>query len=155
MTAEVVGRAVLKDYPLRIWAESRQHSDELLREFTLMLDGERTGQTDLSVPKSLVDLATSFTQRFGPLMDEMTLAREAAFNSGADRMDSEVAMPVGTPELLEQVRRVMDAVDEYCRNGDLLTLERSEQSRRLFDWTSEQLVRQYEGGDPTPWPGPW
>ena len=155
MTGEVVGRAVLKDYPVRLWAESRQHTDELLREFTLMLDGERTGQTDLEVPRSLVELAASFTERFGPLMDEMTSAREAALDAGADRMDSEVALPQGTPDLLAQVRRVLDAVDDYCRNGNLLTLERSAHARRLFDWTYDELVRQYEGGDPTPWPGPW
>lgn len=155
MAAEVVGKAVLRDFPLRIWAESRQHTDEVLREFTLMLAGQSSGQTHLQAPRALVDLAAMFTSRYGPLLDQLTLDRERALRAGADRMDSEVALVEGTPQLLEQVRVVMDAVDEYCRAGDLLTLERSESSRRLLAWTTEELVRQYEGGEPRPWPGPF
>ncbi len=153
--AEVVGTAVLRDFPLRVWARSRQHSDEVMREFTLMLEGERSGQTSLAVPKALVDLADMFTSQFGPLLDQLYAAREAALEQGLDRMDSEVALVPGTPELLGQVRQVMDAVDAYCRTGDLLTLEREEADRRLFDWTLEQLVAQYEGQEPTPWSGPF
>jgi hypothetical protein len=152
---EVVGTAVLRDFPLRVWARSRQHNDEVMREFTLMLEGERTGQTSLEVPKALVDLADMFTSQFGPLLDQLYAAREAALEAGLDRMDSEVALVPGTPELLGHVRQVMDAVDAYCRTGDLLTLEREEADRRLFDWTLAELVAQYEGREPTPWPGPF
>lgn len=153
--AEVVGMAVLRDFPLRLWSQSRQHSDEVMREFTLMVEGERSGQTALDAPKALLDLADMFTQQFGPLLDQLYAAREAAIAAGRDRMDSEVAMVPGTPELLEQVREVMDAVDQYCRTGDLLTLERSEDDRRLFDWTLEEIVKQYDGGEPAPWTGPF
>lgn len=152
---EVVGTAVLRDFPLRVWARSRQHSDEIMREFTLMLEGERSGQTNLDAPKALVDLASMFTSRFGPLLDQLYAAREAALEAGKDRMDSEVALVEGTPELLTQVRTVMDMVDEYCRTGDLLTLERDEVDRRLFDWSMTELVAQYEGREPTAWPGPF
>jgi hypothetical protein len=152
---EVVGKAVLRDFPLRVWAGSRQHSDEVMREFALMLEGERSGQTNLEAPKALLDLADMFTSRFGPLLDQVYAAREQAMAEGRDRMDSEVALVEGTPQLMAQVRQVMDAVDAYCRSGNLLTLERSEDDRRLFDWTLEQIVLQYEGGEPTPWPGPF
>jgi hypothetical protein len=155
VTTEVLGTAVLRDFPLRLWARSRQHSDEMLREFTLMLDGRRTGQANAEAPQALLDLASSFTTRFGPLLDQMYAAREQALSEGRDRMDSEVALVEGTPELLQQVRVVLDAVDEYCRTGDLLTLERSDDDRRLFDWTAEELVRQYNGEEPRPWPGPF
>lgn len=155
MTTELVGTAVLRDYPLRIWAQSRMHTDEVLREFTLMLEGQRSGQTHLDVPQAMVDLAAMFTQRFGPLIDEIAVSRERALRQGADRMDSEVPMPVGIPQLLKQVDEVLRAVDSYCRSGDLLTLERSEESRRLFDWTMQELTRQYDGGEAIPWPGPF
>lgn len=155
MAADKVDRAVLLDLPLRLWAQSQQHSDEVLREFALMLEGERSGQTELHVPRALLELADMFTQQFGPLLDQVTAAREEALLAGRDRMDSVVLMPPGTPALVERVRRVLDDVDEFCRSGDLLTLERSELSRRLFDWTCEQVIRQYEGGQPTPWPGPF
>ena len=152
---EVVGTAVLKDFPLRVWSESRQHSDEVMREFSLMLAGERSGQTSLDAPKALLDLADDFTSRFGPLLDQLYAAREQALREGRDRMDSEVALVPGTPELLDQVRQVMDAVDQYCRSGDLLALERTDTDRRLFDWTLEEICAQYSGAAPTPWTGPF
>jgi hypothetical protein len=152
---EVVGTAVLRDFPLRVWARSRQHSDEIQREFMLMLEGERSGQTSLDVPQALVDLANMVTTQFGPLLDQLYAAREQALAEGRDRMDSEVALVAGTPELLSRVREVMDAVDEYCRSGDLLALERDETERALLDWTLAELVAQYEGREPTAWPGPF
>lgn len=155
MTTQAVGRAVLRDFPLRLWAASRQHSDEVLREFTLVLGGERSGQTAHSAPRALVELADMFTRQFGPLLDDLNAVREQALRAGRDRMDSEVPLVEGTPQLLTRVREVLDDVDAYCRTGDLLVLERSEQSRRLFDWTAEELVRQYDGAEPTPWPGPF
>lgn len=152
---EVVGTAVLKDFPLRVWARSRQHNDELRREFALMLEGERSGRTALDVPKALLDLADMFTVQFGPLLDQLYAAREAALEGGLDRMDSEVPLLPGTPVMLDQVRQVMDAVDDYCRTGDLLALERGEVDRRLLDWTLAELVAQFEGREPTAWPGPF
>ena len=152
---EIVGTAVLKDFPLRIWDRSRQHNDEVLREFTLMLEGERSGQTSHDAPQALVELAAMFTRQFGPLIDDITLTREQALSAGADRIDSVVSLPRGIPELLQQVRTVFESVDEYCRAGDLLTLERSTESRLLFEWTVEELTTQYAGGEPTPWPGPF
>ncbi|MCW2679613.1 MAG: secreted protein [Frankiales bacterium] len=52
---------VLKDFPLRVWVRSRQHSDEVVREVTLLLEGERSGQSSLDAPRDLVapaDLCT-------------------------------------------------------------------------------------------------
>lgn len=155
VAVEVVGTAVLREFPLRLWTASREHTDEVLREFTLVLSGERSGQTSLQAPQALVDLAAMFSEQYGPMIDELNAARDAALREGRDRMDSVVALVPGTPELLQQVRGVLLAVDEYCRSGDLLTLERSDQDRRLFDWTLDELVRQYEGQPPTPWPGPF
>lgn len=153
--SDVVGTAVLRDFPLRVWERSRQHSDEVMREFVLMLEGQRSGQTSMDVPQALVDLAAMFTARFGPLLDQLYAARTQALAQGRDRMDSEVPLVTGTPELLQQVRSVMEAVDHYCRSGELLTLERDPASRALMDWTLDELVVQYEGGQPSPWPGPF
>lgn len=151
----MVGTAVLRDFPLRVWERSRQHSDEVMREFALVLGGERSGQTSHEVPKALVDLADMFTSRFGQVIDELYATREAALAAGLDRMDSEVVLVEGVPAMMDQVRQVMDAVDAYCRSGDLLTLEREPEDRALLDWTLNELVAQYEGREPTPWPGPF
>ena len=153
--SNIVGVAVLRDYPLRLWEEQQQHSEEMIREFQLLLSGQETGQTVQTPPARLVELADFFVGRFGVLLDEISAARQEALQQGLDRMDSEVPLVDGTAELLERVREVMDDVDEYCRQGELLTLARSPQQLALQDWTTRELVGQLHGASPTPWPGPF
>jgi hypothetical protein len=147
--------AVLRDYPLRLWLEQQEHSDGLLREFKLLLIGERSGEMHTKPPGRLVALADMFDTRFGPLLDAITRERQEALERGLDRIDSVIPLVEGTPEILEQVREVMAAVDDYCRDGELLLLPRSPELMALYDWTHEQIVGQYAGAEPTPWPGPF
>ncbi len=150
---EVVGEAVLRDYPLRLWAAQQEHTDDLLREFTLVLIGEQADRPH--APAQLVELAQMFSARFGPLLDQLNATRQQALDAGRDRMDSVVPLVTGTAELMEQVRGVLDAVDDYCRRGRLLSLERSREQIALFDWTHAELLAQLGGAEPTPWGGPF
>ena len=152
---EVVGSAVLRDYPLRLWARQQEHMENLLREFQLILGGEESGTTSGSVPAQLVNLATMFTTRFGALINSLNDEREAALAAGRDRMDSVVPLVEGLDELLAQVRQVLTAVDDYCRNGDLLTLARPPELVAMSEWSLSELTTQFHGGEPTPWPGPF
>ena len=151
-TYEVIGQAVLKDYPLRLWAEQQEHTEELLREFALLLIGEHDRG---HAPAQLVELAQMFQDRFGPLIDRLTATRQAAFQAGLDRMDSHVPLIAGMDALLDQVSVVLAAVDDYCRSGDLLALARTPEQVALYDWTTTELAAQAAGADPTPWPGPF
>jgi hypothetical protein len=96
-----------------------------------------------------------FTKRFGPLLDAITQERQEAVDRGLDRMDSRIPLVEGAPALMEQVRVVLESVDEYCRKGDLLLLPRSEELVRLADWSRREVVAQFDGAEPTPWPGPF
>jgi len=124
----IVGEAVLRDYPLRLWAPQQEHVDEVLREFRLLLDGAESGAS--SAPRQLVDLAQMFSDRFGPLIDELTAVRQVRLDAGADRMDWRVPLPASTPSLVRQIDAVWELVDEYCRGADLLALARPAPSSR-------------------------
>ena len=150
---EVVGEAVLRDYPLRLWARQQEHSADLLREFALLLIGEQT--SDLHAPAQLVELAHMFSLRFGPLLDDLNATRQAALDAGQDRMDSVVPLIGGLEELLAPVRKVLDDVDDFCRRGQLLALERTPEQVALYAWTERELLAQLAGAEPTPWPGPF
>ena len=154
-SGEVTGYAVLRDYPLRLWALQEQHTQELLREFNLLVLGQESGQTTHEVPAQLVALAEMFTHDFGSLIEEIAQTRRTAYDAGADRMDSQVPLVPDTEGLLEQVRVMADRVDEYCARGDLLALARPAELRALSEWTYDELIRQHRGGEPTPWPGPF
>jgi hypothetical protein len=151
---EVVGEAVLLDYPLRLWDRQQDHTRELLREFTLMLAGVRSGTTH-SPPQRLVDLARSFGASFGPLMESLNNARQAELDAGRDRMDWRLPLMRSMPAILEQVDDVLLAVDEYCASGEMLALSRSAQQVRFQTWVSGQIRDQMAGAEPAPWPGPF
>lgn len=153
-TVKVVGYAVLRDYPLRLWLKQQEHSDGLLREFQLLIGGQEAG-AETSAPAQLVGLAEMFTTRFGTLINEINEERHAAIDRGLDRMDSRVPLPEGTPQLLEQVSQVMRVVDEYCGAGELLTLARPPELIAFSDWSLGELTAQYHGAEPTPWCGPF
>ena len=151
--AAIVGEAVLRDYPLRLWARQQEHADEVLREFRLLLDGAESG-TAASPPRQLVEMAELFSTRFGALIDELTSVRQGRLDAGADRMDWRVPLPASTPELVRQVDAVWELVDEYCRSGDLLALARPAAVVALQTWATAEILTQFEGGAPRPWPGP-
>ncbi|MEO6203930.1 MAG: hypothetical protein ABIO67_00880 [Mycobacteriales bacterium] len=152
---DVIGQAVLRDYPLRLWSEQQEHTRELLREFTLLIFGQQSPAPSAEAPAQLVELAAMFASRFGPLLDQLTGDRQAAYDAGKDRMDSIVPLVAGTSELMDRAKVVLAAVDDFCRQGTLLALARTPQMVALFDWTDHELATQLAGGDPTPWPGPF
>jgi hypothetical protein len=152
-SAQRVG--VLRDYPLHLWAEQEEYTAALLREFSLLLIGEESGRLRAAAPGQLVDLANSFNTRFGPLLQSISAERQAAYAKGLDRLDSRIPLVEGTPELLEQVRHVLTAADDFCRQGELLLLPRPPHLVALSDWVRGELIAQYEGAGPTPWHGPF
>ena len=148
------GKAVLRDYPLRIWAQQQEHTQALLREFQLLLVGEQQG-SEHAAPRQLVELADTFTARFGPLIEQINAERQEAYDRGLDRIDSHVPMPEGTPDLLQQVNRVLAAVvllDDLPGHplAQRQLLGRARQHEELA--AGAVLV---DGGTPTPWPGPF
>ena len=106
---KVIGSAVLRDYPLRLWLRQQEHTDAVLREFSLLLGGHESGATDASPPQQLLALAEMVTTRFGALVTS--------------------------------------------NRGDLLA--RPPELAAFADWKISELITQYEGGEPTPWPGPF
>lgn len=143
--------AVLKNYPLRLWLRQQEHYDTLMREFQLLVLSANDG--DSHAPQELLTLASYITGAHGKVVDEITEKRHAALARGLDRMDSYVPLIDGLPELLDQVDTVMQSVDDYCRNAQLLLLPRTPDLIAFADWTSTELRRQYAGDAPSPWPG--
>lgn len=145
--------AVLQGYPVKLWARQQAYYDELLREFSLMLIGrEQGGEPD--APSRLVQLATGLTEQYGPQLEAITKERQDAFDRGEPTVDSHLPLVEGTPEILANVTAVLAEVDEYCRNGDLLTLAMPADLAVLRDWSNAEILRQYAGEEPTPWSGP-
>ena len=147
--------AVLRDYPLRLWAEQSEYTDGLLREFNLLLIGEQSGELHGEAPGRLVELADMVTSRYGALLQQVTAERQEALDRGLDRMDSTIVLPEETPQLLAAIREVQLASDEFCRSASLLMLPRPPHLVALAEWSNAELLAQFHGAEPTPWPGPF
>lgn len=147
--------AVLRDYPLRLWLKQGEYFDGLLREVHLLLIGEQCGPVSHCAPRRLVEVAAELRDRFGGLLQTVNDERQAALDRGQDRMDCRLPLADGLPGLLEHVRDVLAETDEFCRQDEMLSLPRSAELVAFGTWTGTELIAQYEGAAPTPWPGPF
>lgn len=146
--------ALLRDYPLRLWALQNEYFDSLLRESSLLLVGQ--GSAGLhGVPPRLLEVARELDDRFGGLLRTTDPVRQAALDAGLDRIDVVMPLPDGTPELLAHVRVVLEEADGFCRREELLALPRTPELVAFGTWAGQEMVAQYGGAEPTPWPGPF
>ena len=152
---EIVGEAVLRGFPLKVWHRQQEYTHDLLREFQLLTSGGSARQPDaLDVPTKLLTVADDFVTKYGAYSTRIAEDREAALRRGEVTMDSSVPLPAETPALVESVRALLVEVDDYCRRGDLLTLAAPSDIAALREWTLSEMLRQFAGEPPTPWSGP-
>lgn len=149
----VVGEAVLRNYPLRLWLRQRDHMATLLTEFERLRVGKADAPQDLG--QQLLDIAEMFATVFGVLINQVYAARRQALDAGQDRMDSHVPLVRRTPDYLDHFQMILHAVDEYCDSGALASPCRPPAVIALMDWTIGELTAQYYGAEPSPWMGPF
>jgi hypothetical protein len=149
---EIVGEAVLRNFPLRVWHRQQEYTHDLLREFQLLTSGREPGVHD--VPAKLLAVADEFLTKYGSYSTRLAEDRLAALRRGEVTMDSTVPLPAETPQLVDSVRELLLEVEDYCRRGDLLTLAAPPDITALREWTLGEMLRQYAGKPPTPWSGP-
>ena len=151
---EIVGEAVLRNFPLKVWHRQQEYTHDLLREFQLLTSGGSARQpAALDVPAKLLAVADEFLTKYGSYSTRIAEDREAALRRGEVTMDSAVPLPAETPALVASVRALLVEVDDYCRRGDLLTLAAPPDVAALREWTLSEMLRQFAGQPPTPWSG--
>ena len=152
---EIVGEAVLRNFPLRVWLRQQEYTHDLLREFQLLItDKTREGQLQAhAVPVKLLAVADEFVTKYGSYSRPIAEEREAALGRGETTITSSVPLPAETPELVASVRSLLVEVEDYCRRGDLLTLTAPPDVAALREWTLSEMLRQYAGEAPTAWSG--
>ena len=154
MTTEIVGTAVLRNYPVRLWHRQFAYNQELLREFQLLVAGQALDGAHSDVPARLLSMADMFISRYGRQMDALTAARQEAYDAGLMTIDSLVPLPAETMEIIPAAVQMLAEVDEYCRKGELLTLGAPPDIAAFQSWTTSELISQFQGNDPVPWSGP-
>jgi hypothetical protein len=147
-----MARAVrLLGVPVDLYLEASRHTAEIVREFALISFGERSGVNE-HVPDRLLELVTELRQRHKRSTDAIRARFEEAAQAGATAVDLELPADEAAADITERLTDLLDAADEFCRSGDLLTLASSPDVVAWRHWWRDQVLRQVrEGADPTAW----
>jgi len=137
--------------PVDLYVEATRHMNEIAREFALISFGARSGVNE-RVPTRLLELVTDLRGRYRGSADAIGSRIEDAAAAGRERVDIEFPADETAVKLTEDITELLDAADEFCRSGDLLTLASSPQVVAWRHWWRDQVVRQArEDADPEPW----
>lgn len=141
----------LLEVPLGLRNRAQQHSDELLREMTLIaLQGSHTHE----LPVRLTQLAADVQQNFGAF----TAAPEAVIDQAVERGDEVVPrlvyhVPASVGAYCRHLIEILEETDEYCRGGEyLLALASPPEIHGYRIWALLEFERQLAGKAATTWP---
>lgn len=155
MTAEPTARGDLLEvhllgYPLHLGARATEHYEEVFRELALHVSAHPAEQD--SVPARVLVMLEQLGRHYQP-QQEHELEREEAIARGEAARDMIVHLPPGAGEVGRQIDALMDETDDYCRDGELLTLAPDDDVVAFRKWYLAEVVNQAGGRPPTPWPG--
>jgi hypothetical protein len=142
----------LLNVPLRILAASREHYDEVMREFAMLALDERL-HTD-HAPARLIELVDILGRRYGAASARPDAEIDDALACGATAIDLLYHVPDHMADAAEQLESLMRETDEFCQQQQMLALARPELFVRFSEWYLDQFRRQLSGEPPRPWDGP-
>lgn len=137
--------------PIPLRERSTQHSDELLREMTLIAQEAETGDTAL--PTRLVQLAADVGATYSEFTVHADAQMDAAAEAGIDVIDVVYNVPPTVAGFCEHILSVIEEADAYCRQGRyLLTLATPPDILAYQRWILGEFIRQPRGEAPMSWP---
>ena len=140
----------LLELSLTDFAQSSAHHDELFREFALVLSSEAGPRSEL--PGRLLAVIEELTDRFGEFTAAPQGELQAALERGDTTIDITFHVPAQAKDAALRLGELLGAADEYCREGELLTVAPPPEAVRFRDWYLHEFVAQINGEPPTPWP---
>jgi hypothetical protein len=139
----------LTGVPVDLYLEASRHMTEVVREFALISFGDRSGASE-RVPARLLALVEDLGQLYKSDTDAIGAQVEAAAAAGAATTDIEFLADETAVEMTESITELLDAADEFCRSGYLLTLASSPDVVAWRHWWRDEVVRQVrEGAEPS------
>lgn len=142
----------LQNVPLRILAASREHYDEVMREFAMLALDE--GVHTNHAPARLIELVDILGRRYGTASARPDAEIDDALARGATTIDLLYHVPDHVADAAEQLESLMRETDEFCQQQQMLALARPPLFVRFSEWYLDQFRRQVSGEPPRPWDGP-
>lgn len=137
--------------PVVLHARAQEHSDELRREFRLMLEGV-DGEDISHVPTRLLHLMRSLSVAYSGFTVAQEEELEQAVSAGTASLDLRFTVPAAASGAALELGAALAAADEYCRAGrHLLTLTTPPALLAYREWYLGEFVSQIAGAPPRPW----
>lgn len=134
---------------LDAYSASSAHHDELFREFALVVS--RPPSAGHEVPAQLLAMIERLNDRFSTFTATPTAELQAAIERGAKTVDLTYYLPASAREQIAELTDLLAQADEYCQQGDLLTVAPPEDAVRFRNWFLREFVAQIDGAPPVPW----
>ena len=143
-TLELV-KVRLLGLPIPLLREAQQHSEELQREFSHVAASDSD-----SAPVRLTALSQHLRGQYGSFTEAVQTQIDEAGARGDETIDVTFQIPRGAADAAEQLWAMLEEVDEYCREGELLTLAPTDEHIKLRGWYLSQFIDQIYGAEPVP-----
>jgi hypothetical protein len=146
MTVEELIDVRVMHMPMRLFEQSRRHMEELTREFEFIAKDDQQ-----AAPARLLALVERLNARSGDLADAAEARLEDASKRGEDFVDLVYRVPPAARAACEELNAMLDEADNFCRQGELLTLATPPDQVAFRRWFMGEFISQLANGAPTPW----
>ncbi|MEY2580400.1 MAG: hypothetical protein QOE09_249 [Ilumatobacteraceae bacterium] len=134
--------------PLGVLSRAQDHNLTLMRELALVHTADETG----TAPARLLWLSQNLDQQYAAFNAEPRETLQRAIEGDDSHIDMHYQVPAHAAEAAEELDAALDEVDEYCRQGDLLTLVTPPESLAFRQWLLGEFIAQIrDGAKPQPW----
>jgi anti-sigma B factor antagonist len=142
-------RAVrLLGVPLDVHRRASEHGATLRRELAFV----ELATDPAAAPVRLHLLGRSLADRYGALTAAQDARLAEALEAGEDAVDLEYELPVQVADACDELEALFEELDEFCREGDLLTLVTPAEALAYRRWFLDEVREQLrEGRAPRPW----
>jgi anti-sigma regulatory factor (Ser/Thr protein kinase) len=133
--------------PVRLVLLSAVNMDDLIREM-------QTTAFDAAAPSDLASLGERLVHETLAQREPLRVAARSALSERRRRIDVDLEVPPSQVAVLRHFVSLTDQVEQYCRQGVLLSQAPSHEVTAFRRWYVDELDRQVHGGAPTPCPFP-
>jgi hypothetical protein len=141
----------LVDYPVALANRAGRHYEAIQREFALIHFSDDA--TKASVPARLLEVAerTHATLESGEIIDREQV--ETSIEQGTGTITVDLRMPRAAGVVMAELVGLLVEADDFCRDGDLITVAMPPECREFREWFLGEFSRQADGEPPIPWTG--
>jgi anti-sigma B factor antagonist len=147
MTDELVVVELLR-LPLAVLTRAADHNLTLQRELALVHTADESGVA----PARLLWLSQHLDQQYAAFNTAPRETLQKAIEGDETHVDVRYEVPAHAALAAAELGAALDEVDDYCRNGDLLTLVTPTEALSFRRWLLGEFIAQIQkAASPTPW----